>query len=1277
MKKIYFLFRIFIFHWAFFLSASAQTAPMNLDVFPATPNAAALAKFGNTPVSLATGVPSINVPIYSYSRNGLNLNVSLDYHAGGIRVEEVASDVGIGWALNAGGNISRTVRGWPDDLKDRGYFFFENLRSFSHYLVEAFHNDDWALTSKDSLWLFYKNLKDSQSDIFNYSFNGKSGKFIYGKDGSYKTIPQSNIKIERIIDLMADNHYSLVGFVITDVDGTKYEFRQHDKIYNSSLNTFTAYSYATSWSLTKIVAPYQTDSIKLEYENSYLQYQTGVHESIYTHLSGYYEDIHFDDATYSIGEYEGTVKRLKKISFPDSTHLNFNYNTVSRRDINGGGALKDISIVNGEQSYGHRLYQSYGTNGTYTAGSVSANYRLQLDSVVQFSGDKYLRPYKFTYNGVMPSRLSPGQDHWGFVNSLTYSGTMIPKIVVSSDTAYTGADRRANPIYAQTGILTAIRYPSGGTTNFTYESNVGDVKLDILETETKGVSLGDYGVTERSFVLNRLSNTSQTFNFTMYEWCPGNSTSCSYIYKIKSLDGLTTYAEQQLGYADLNVTKKVNVANIPNGTYKVTWEYHHAGTCSCNDNFSFYLSWNQFKVDTSRIAGGVRIKKIVDYDGISHDHDQIKEYDYNYVNGSSSGSVIMLPEYSFKYKSLTASGSYWSEFLYRTSSTQNPLSNVNGAPVNYKMVTVKQKEGSGYAGKIIHEFTDHLFMGIVPCLDDQGGNCPPFVTQTIKDYGVGLPLTESIFDKDNNLLKKRKLFYNKIDVDGTDIDNFGSFKFIITEQQVNSEINITFSPADFYVQTGRVEKTEERTVDYFGTDSLVNHNYYFYDDHYNLKRTYTFNSSNEKIETKYYYPYDYTLTGAIGHMRDLGIISPVISMEKWLTDNSSASFLVEGSIADYGFYQGQIIRPSKYYKLNALQPISTATAGVFNPGILNRIPTYYQQEVSYDKYDTKGNLNQYTVKNDLINVILWGYNQQQAVAKAMNADSASVAYTSFEDAGNGNWTIGSNNRPDIFAKTGTRCYSLATGNISKVIDPGLTYIVSYWSRNGSYTITNSGTPKQGESTNGWTYYEHRVTGTSNLSISGVGYIDELRLYPVSAEMITYTYNPNMVTAVTDAKNSSTYYRYDSFNRLSLVSDNRKDILKQFDYNYIGERLPNWQNTSTTLRCKLNGNGQNTGEQEQEQRDINPSSPNYNQTRWIVIGTNTGACPLPQACNPITCNNGTNQKCVNGNCETGIKVYTDSIYNWSTMMYTCYYHYEFSDGSWSSTYTEESELACAF
>lgn len=63
---------------------------------------------------MATGVPDISIPIYTIRLGAFELPVRLSYHASGIRVNDVASTVGLGWTLDAGGCISRSVNGAPD-----------------------------------------------------------------------------------------------------------------------------------------------------------------------------------------------------------------------------------------------------------------------------------------------------------------------------------------------------------------------------------------------------------------------------------------------------------------------------------------------------------------------------------------------------------------------------------------------------------------------------------------------------------------------------------------------------------------------------------------------------------------------------------------------------------------------------------------------------------------------------------------------------------------------------------------------------------------------------------------------------------------------------------------------------------------------------------------------------------------------------------------------------------------------------------------------------------
>jgi YD repeat-containing protein len=64
----------------------------------------------------------------------------------------------------------------------------------------------------------------------------------------------------------------------------------------------------------------------------------------------------------------------------------------------------------------------------------------------------------------------------------------------------------------------------------------------------------------------------------------------------------------------------------------------------------------------------------------------------------------------------------------------------------------------------------------------------------------------------------------------------------------------------------------------------------------------------------------------------------------------------------------------------------------------------------------------------------------------------------------------------------------------------------------------------------------------------------LRVNLPMALVSTYTYSPlTGMTSETDASGKTTYYEYDSFNRLSIVRDNGNNIVKKICYNYQGQQ----------------------------------------------------------------------------------------------------------------------------
>ena len=81
-----------------------------------TPNVASLGIYGEIPVSPFTGTPSVTVPLYELYLENLKFPITLSYHSGSVKPDLHPSWVGLGWTLNAGGVIYRTVNEGPDEI---------------------------------------------------------------------------------------------------------------------------------------------------------------------------------------------------------------------------------------------------------------------------------------------------------------------------------------------------------------------------------------------------------------------------------------------------------------------------------------------------------------------------------------------------------------------------------------------------------------------------------------------------------------------------------------------------------------------------------------------------------------------------------------------------------------------------------------------------------------------------------------------------------------------------------------------------------------------------------------------------------------------------------------------------------------------------------------------------------------------------------------------------------------------------------------------------------
>ncbi|WP_449397554.1 DUF5977 domain-containing protein [Chryseobacterium wanjuense] len=102
---------------------------------------------------------------------------------------------------------------------------------------------------------------------------------------------------------------------------------------------------------------------------------------------------------------------------------------------------------------------------------------------------------------------------------------------------------------------------------------------------------------------------------------------------------------------------------------------------------------------------------------------------------------------------------------------------------------------------------------------------------------------------------------------------------------------------------------------------------------------------------------------------------------------------------------GKVILVSKSVFPTSQSEADTKTSGLPLPYSLlsTDLQNITKEEVSYDKYDNKGNLQQYTNKDGISTTIIWGYNQTKPIAKiegAKFADISSSLVTDIVDASN-------------------------------------------------------------------------------------------------------------------------------------------------------------------------------------------------------------------------------------------------------------------------------------
>jgi hypothetical protein len=484
-------------------------------VISPSPEAASLGKYGNIPVSLFTGTPSVSIPLMELKGIFLSLPVSLSYNNTGFKPEEIAPWTGLGWALQAGGVITRSVMSDPD----MGDNYYKTPSPLAPVPTDEYQKQ-----------LYYESVRikeiEIQPDVYYYNFMGHSGKFMVKPDGTIIKKEKSYLKIVWSGGIDSD-------FIITDEQGIQYEFRALEQTTISPVDDqpgappMITRSFISAWYLSKVIAPNGMEELEFEYYSP--EYAQSTMSGALTNNSVTYTRSQYispsgdpisvlwpyqalTNSTYTfqppaIAIYKKFVKKatLRKnnvsIGYIDfESDLNARVD-LGDADFNGERRLSKVKLYNTSNSVSTLMqefdlgYDYFGINQPESPGYYR---RLMLKTIQEISPNTPTTPspppYTFHYNGetaIMPMRFTTSLDHWGFYNGQPnmygLSPTLIPTVNVMgspyvSGNLGLGANRDPDASSAGLTILGRIDYPTGGYTTFDYEGNSGSIYSSLDNT---------------------------------------------------------------------------------------------------------------------------------------------------------------------------------------------------------------------------------------------------------------------------------------------------------------------------------------------------------------------------------------------------------------------------------------------------------------------------------------------------------------------------------------------------------------------------------------------------------------------------------------------------------------------------------------------------------------------------------------------------------------------------------------------------------------------------
>ncbi len=1063
------------------------------DIFPPAPTASELGTYGAYPVNLASGLPNIEIPLYTVVSGDIQIPIKLKYHASGIKVNQVPSWVGLGWAMDTGGLISLETRDTPDELESDPYTI-PNVTALTNTIGANPYDYQVpdVLNAEKYSWV---------KDAYQISLPTVNGTFFLDSDndGEVTTkFPPDQFKIYRHKTVNVHNPYL---YKIIDKQGIQYEFVDYEQ---SQLNKPTSGGgthihntpYKSAWLLNKITNT-KGDVLTYSYGTQYTSFSSGEsHSQKYTYSKGRNQSELFETSQ-MFGWISNSstsltfANKLQEISFPNGR---VRFITTSNTQYAGGDGvngvyLDKIIIEEGNVASGYTemktIHFEYSTTGDLTNYLGVDKYRFKLDRVYETYGtidEKEVVSLEYSLE-QLPHLRSFSMDYFGNYNGKSNTN-LIPKrdiIVQNLGTFYQigAADRSIDLTKMQAGMLTKIKYPTKGYTTFTYEPNSFYGKNIFLKNTTVTETLDIIGTGNGNNIPSPIEDPdiqTEVFSFNLNEattliltgslTCTGcDDTNAKHAYaNIRVLNNGSETLNFR-GYSN----DYLSTPTLSAGTITVVLEVY--GSLVEAHIQASYLN-KLGNLPNENVQGfGLRIKNITNF---NHDDTFINQKEYLYNSPGTSNSSGKLVNTNFKYDRFTdfvyynqgsclpSPGSDTTTYTYTYGSSSR--SGFEGNGITYEYVTELNKDELGNTnGRTDYKYT--TTPNIIA--DDNNGSI-----RVNLGHERGQLLSKEVYNEQNKILTKESHLYSQnLNVSNTRADfkmySHGSsnlldhpgcitppFTLGETKELLESSIPIYWYKKD---------QTDLTQYFYDASGTLINElltstNYVYNSLNQEVQKTTMTNSKGVVLETSYKYAQDLNDTPLITSNE----IS--VPLETKILEDSQ---IVSHSKVQYAAFNGLHLPQKVFSKKGALVDVNNND----------------DRKYTFDSYEN-GNITQYHIENGATTSIIWGYDEAYPVAKIENATYAAVIAT------------------------------LTSAELTAIKD-------------GSYN--------------------------QNTMITT---LDKIRAGLPNAMVTTYIYNPLVgVTSMTDPKGYITNYEYDAFNRLEFVKDAEGNILSANKYHYKNLQIP--------------------------------------------------------------------------------------------------------------------------